>query len=117
MKNNGICVAGALSIQNDPTSLRSSHGETILSASSYSGPLKTLSNEKVNGDLHFRTFQPTIHLQTSRSVDTSHDDDYETLEFKVTNPDESSLDSLTSSKHVEHFDGNNIEVKPGEYYR
>ncbi|XP_043288768.1 uncharacterized protein pwn isoform X2 [Venturia canescens] len=104
------------SIQNDPTPLRSSD-ETVLSASSYSGPLKTSADERVEGVSHFRTFQPTIQLQTSRSVETSHDNDYETFAFKVTNPDESSLDSLTSSKHVEHFDGNNIEVKPGEYYR
>lgn len=45
--------------------------------------------------------------------------DKEEVRFEVRNTrhEDESIDELTSSKHVDHIDGNNIEVKPGEYYQ
>ncbi|KAK9302133.1 hypothetical protein QLX08_005744 [Tetragonisca angustula] len=108
-------LLGVSAIQNDPTSSRSSQEDVILSASAYTGPERTSS--VFHRDEPSPTFQKTIpafQLESSKSVDNY---DKEDVRFETRNTrHEESIDELTSSKHVDHIDGNNIEVRPGEYY-
>ncbi|KAK2580385.1 hypothetical protein KPH14_006140 [Odynerus spinipes] len=100
-----------MGIQNDRTSSRSSQEDLVLSASSYTGPERTFTSDRPNESLNFQRTAPAFRLETSKSIYS-----YEKNDMKDSYIEES-IDQLTSSKHVDHIDGNNIEVKPGEYYR
>jgi len=108
-----LSFAGTLAIQNDKTSSsRASRENIVLSASTYAGPEKTFSKSRPGVSLTYQKTIPAFHLESSRSVN-----DHEgRFAFTNTNRGES-IDELTSSKHVAHIDGNNIEVKAGEYYQ
>ena len=110
-----VVSTGVLAIQNDPTSSRQSQDDLVLSASSYTGPERTSSSGQRDETLHFQTSFPALQLESSKSV-ADRDRDETPFTFRVTSPDET-IDVLTPSKHVDHIEGNNIEVKPGEYYR
>ncbi|EFN80218.1 63 kDa sperm flagellar membrane protein [Harpegnathos saltator] len=58
---------------------------------------------------------PAFQLESSKSVN-GYDSEETRFVFTDASRDEP-IDELTSSKHVAHIDGNNIEVKPGEYYQ
>lgn len=108
-------LSGTLAIRNDRTSSRSrsSQDDPVLSASSYAGPQRTtLSSDRHDESLTFQRTSPAFRLETSKSV-YSYDNKNEIREYRSEEP----IDQLTSSKHVDHIDGNNIEVKSGEYYR
>lgn len=106
-------LSGTLAIRNDRTSSRSSKDDPVLSASSYAGPQRTtLSSDRRDESLTFQRTSPAFRLETSKSV-YSYDNKNEIRESRSEEP----IDQLTSSKHVDHIDGNNIEVKSGEYYR
>lgn len=107
--------AGVLAIQNDKTSSRTSRENIVLSASAYTGPEKTSSDGQSDESLTFQRTVPAIQLESSKSVN-DYDGEQSRLAFKDTNRNEL-IDELTSSKHVAHIDGNNIEVKTGEYYK
>lgn len=87
----------------------------MLSASAYTGPEKTSSANRPNKSLTFQRTVPAFQLESSRSVN-DHDGEAARFVFKDTSRDEH-IDELMSSKHVAHIDGNNIEVKAGEYYQ
>ncbi|XP_050591420.1 uncharacterized protein LOC126922673 isoform X2 [Bombus affinis] len=107
-------LLGVSAIRNDPTSSRSSQDDIILSASAYTGPERTSSVFHRDESPTFQKTVPAFQLESSKSVDNYDKDD---IRFEVRNTrHEESIDELTSSKHVDHIDGNNIEVKPGEYY-
>lgn len=77
------------------------------------GPQRTtLSSDRRDESLTFHRTSPAFRLETSKSV-YSYDNKNEIRESRSEEP----IDQLTSSKHVDHIDGNNIEVKSGEYYR
>lgn len=108
--------AGVSAIQNDKTSSRVSRENIVLSASAYTGPEKTSSGRQPAGEsLTFQRTVPAFQLESSKSVN-SYEREEDRFVFRGTNRDES-VDELTSSKHVDHIDGNNIEVKAGEYYQ
>lgn len=94
----------------------------MLSASGYTGPEKTSSrpaSAKGQVSLTLQRTMPTFRLESSRSVSQHHDRDegrFTVFTDTVANRDEP-IDELTASKHVAHIDGNNIEVKAGEYYQ
>lgn len=90
----------------------------MLSASAYTGPERTSSTSQPNRSPTFQKTVPAFQLESSRSVNDygDHDGEESKFVFQVTNRDEP-IDELMSSKHVSHFDGNNIEVKTGEYYQ
>ncbi|RLU26602.1 hypothetical protein DMN91_000398 [Ooceraea biroi] len=108
-----LLFAGTLAIQNDKTSSRASRENIVLSANAYTGPEKTSSKSRPV-TLTFQKTIPAFHLESSRSVS---DHDREESRFVFTDTNRESIDELTSSKHVAHIDGNNIEVKAGEYYQ
>jgi len=110
-----LSFAGTLAIQNDKTSSRASRENIVLSASTYTGPEKTSSKSRPGVSLTYQKTIPAFHLESSRSVN-DHDREESRFTFTDTNRGES-IDELTSSKHVAHIDGNNIEVKAGEYYQ
>ena len=86
----------------------------VLSASAFTGPERTsdVLQQEASSNLQ-RTF-PALQLESSKSI-SDYDRIEETPVFKSFSTDEP-IDILTSSKHVNQIDGNNIEVKPGEYY-
>lgn len=107
--------AGTLAIQNDKTVSRISRDNIVLSASSYTGPEKTSSANQPDESLTFQRTIPVLPLESSKSIN-SYEREESRFVFKDTSHDES-IDELMSSKHVDHIDGNNIEVKPNEYYQ
>ncbi|XP_003704326.2 calcium-binding EGF-like domain-containing protein pawn isoform X1 [Megachile rotundata] len=109
-----LVLLGVSAIQNDRTSSRSSQEDIILSASSYTGPERTSSVSHRDESPIFQRTVPAFQLESSKSIN-SYDKDEIKFEERNTRHD-ISIDELTSSKHVDHIDGNNIEVKPGEYY-
>lgn len=111
-----ILFADVLAIQNDKTSSRMSRENIVLSASAYTGPEKTSSENQPDESWTFQRTVPAFQLESSRNVN-EYDREETRVAFKDTNHDESTLDELTSSKHVAHIDGNNIEAKAGEYYQ
>lgn len=85
----------------------------MLSASAYTGPEKTSSENQPDESRTFQRTVPAFQLESSKN-------DYNREETRVVFKDahrDESIDELTSSKHVAHIDGNNIEVKAGEYYQ
>ncbi|XP_017766796.1 PREDICTED: uncharacterized protein LOC108555573 [Eufriesea mexicana] len=107
-------LLGVSAIQNDQTSSRSSQEDIILSASGYTGPGRTSSVFHREDSPTFQRTVPAFQLESSKSVSHYDRDD---VRFESTNArHEEPIDEFTSSKHVDHIDGNNIEVKPGEYY-
>lgn len=108
-------LAGVSAIQNDKTSSRTSQENIVLSASAYTGPEKTSSGSRADESQTFQRTIPAFHLESSKNVN-DYDREETRIVFKDTNRDES-IDELTSSKHVAHIDGNNIEAKAGEYYQ
>ncbi|XP_014474170.1 PREDICTED: uncharacterized protein LOC106744187, partial [Dinoponera quadriceps] len=102
-------------IQNDRTSSRVSREDVVLSASAYTGPEKTSSASQPRESVNFQKTVPAFQLESSKSTN-GYDREETRFVFRDTSRDES-IDELTSSKHVAHIDGNNIEVKPGEYYQ
>lgn len=111
-----FAFAEALAIQNDKTSSRVSRTNIVLSASAYTGPEKTSSANQPGGSLDFQKTVPAIQLESSKSVNDYDKEEPVRFVFRDTSHDES-IDELTSSKHVAHIDGNNIEVKPGETFQ
>ena len=107
-------VLGVLSIQNDPTRSKASQENMVLSASAFSGPERTSGALRHEASLNFQRTLPALHLESSRS--TNDNDRKETLYVEKRFSTDEPIDVLTSSKHVNQIDGNNIEVKPGEYY-
>ncbi|XP_076765417.1 calcium-binding EGF-like domain-containing protein pawn isoform X2 [Xylocopa sonorina] len=107
-------LLGVSAIQNDRTSSRPSREDIILSASAYTGPERTSSVFHRDGSQTFQRTVPAFQLESSKSIN-GYDKDDARFEHGNTRHVES-IDELTSSKHVDHIDGNNIEVKPGEYY-
>nr|XP_050844801.1 uncharacterized protein LOC127061661 [Vespula vulgaris] len=108
-----LLTAATLAIQNDRTSSRSSQDDPVLSASSYTGPQRTtLSSDRRDESLTFQRTSPAFRLETSKSVYS-----YDNKNDMRGSHSEEPIDQLTSSKHVDHIDGNNIELKSGEYYR
>ncbi|XP_032675585.1 uncharacterized protein LOC116846171 [Odontomachus brunneus] len=105
----------ALAIQNDKTSSRLSRENIVLSASAYTGPEKTFSTNLPGVSLNFQKTVPAFQLESSKSVN-GYEGEKTRFVFKDMSRDEF-IDELTSSKHVANIDGNNIEVKPGEYYQ
>ncbi|XP_078032954.1 calcium-binding EGF-like domain-containing protein pawn [Augochlora pura] len=108
-----LAVAGVSAIQNDRTFSRSTAEDMILSASGYTGPERTSSVLHRDGSPTFHRTVPAFQLESSKSVSGFDKSD---VRFEDSRHEEA-IDELTSSKHVDHIDGNNIEVKPGEYYR
>ncbi|CAK9827239.1 63 kDa sperm flagellar membrane protein [Anthophora retusa] len=107
-------LIGVSAIQNDRTSSKSSQDDIVLSASAYMGPDRTSSVLHRDGSPTFHRTIPAFQLESSKSV---HKYDRDDARFEDRhNRHEESIDELTSSKHVDHIDGNNIEVRPGEYY-
>ncbi|KAK0084705.1 hypothetical protein PV325_006553 [Microctonus aethiopoides] len=112
-------------IQNTPTSSKMSDNNVILSASSLAHDKTILSSfslsktkdsniKELTSD--FEITQPALQLESSRSMNSLDGDDADSI-YKLTTHDGVLLDAtITASKHVEHIDGNNIEVKPVEYY-
>ncbi|XP_050447634.1 uncharacterized protein LOC126849645 isoform X2 [Cataglyphis hispanica] len=109
-----LALSGVLAIQNDKTSSRTSRDNIVLSANAYSGPEKT-SSDSQSESLTFQRTVPAFQLESSKSV-RDYDGEQSRFVFKDTDRDEP-IDELTSSKHVAQIDGNNIEVKAGEYYK
>ncbi|KAG7189129.1 hypothetical protein KM043_008697 [Ampulex compressa] len=110
-----LLTGGALAIQNDQTTSRSSQKEIALSASAYTGVDSTSSESRQDGSYVFQKTAPTFQLESSKSVDILDRDE---TNFHTERPaNEETMDELTSSKVVDQIDGNNIEVKPSEYYR
>ena len=108
-------MTGVSAIQNDPTSSRSSQEDVILSASAYTGAERTSSVFHHDESPTFQKTVPAFQLESSKSINNYDKDD---VRFETKNTmHEESIDELTSSKHVDHIDGNNIEVRPGEYYQ
>lgn len=107
-------IVGVISIQNDPTLSKSWLESTILSASAFTGPEKTSSDSKNIESLNLHRTLPAFQLESSKSV--SEFDLEETHHVKKDLSTSEPIDVLTSSKFVNHIDGNNIEVKPGDYY-
>lgn len=108
-------LAEVSAIQNDKTSSQVSRENIVLSASAYTGPEKTSSERQLDESLTFQRTAPTFQLESSKSVNI-YEREEDKFAFRDTNRDET-VDELTSSKHVDHIDGNNIEVKAGEYYQ
>ncbi|XP_036142162.1 uncharacterized protein LOC105829558 [Monomorium pharaonis] len=106
-------LAGVSAIQNDKTSSRMSRENIVLSASVYTGPEKTSSESQPDASRTFQRTIPAFQLESSKNVN-DYDREETRILFKETNHE--SIDDLTSSKHVAHIDGNNIEAKAGEYY-
>lgn len=107
-------VLGVLSIQNDPTRSKSSQESMVSSASAFSDPERTYDvlQHEYSSSLQ-RTF-PALQLESSKSA--SDYDKEETLYIKKSFSTDEPIDVLTSLKHINQIDGNNLEVKPGEYY-
>lgn len=103
-------LSGVSAIQNDKTSSRVSRENIVLSASAYTGPEKTSS--QLDESQTFQRTVPAFQLESSRN-------DYDRQETRIVFKDTSheSVDELTTSKHVAHIDGNNIEAKASEYYQ
>lgn len=109
-----LALSGVLAIQNDKTSSRMSRENIVLSASAYTGPEKTSSRSHPDESWTFQRTVPAFQLESSKNVN-DYDREETRIVFKDTSHDES-INELTSSKHVAHIDGNNIETKAGEYY-
>ncbi|XP_024879421.1 uncharacterized protein LOC112459519 [Temnothorax curvispinosus] len=109
-----LALSGVSAIQNDKTSSRVSRDNIVLSANAYTGPEKTSSGSQPDESRTFQRTVPAFQLESSKNVN-DYDREETRLVFKDTSRDES-IDELTSSKHVAHIDGNNIEAKAGEYY-
>ncbi|XP_066601025.1 uncharacterized protein pwn [Prorops nasuta] len=111
-------LVGAMAIQNDKTSLKSSSSDDlVLSASTfYTGPERTSDVMQHDESHTFHKTLPAFKIESSRSVDHTVTEETRFV-FKNDHRDSGSIDELVSSKHVDQIDGNNIEVKPGEYYR
>lgn len=107
---------GVSAIQNDPTSSRSSQKDMILSGSAYTGPERTSNAFHREKSPTFQRTAPAFQLESSKSMN-NYDKEEVRFEVRNTRHEDESIDELTSSKHVDHIDGNNIEVKPGEYYQ
>lgn len=110
-----FALAETSAIQNDKTTSRLSRENIVLSASAYTGPEKTSSVNLPGVSLNFQKTVPAFQLESSKSVN-GYDREEARFVFKDMSHDES-IDELTSSKHMANIDGNNIEVKPGEYYQ
>lgn len=110
-----ILLLGVSAIQNDPTSSRSSQEDMILSGSAYTGPERTSNAFHRDKSPTFQRTAPAFQLESSKSMN-NYDKEEVRFEVRNTRHEDESIDELTSSKHVDHIDGNNIEVKPGEYY-
>ncbi|XP_014208200.1 uncharacterized protein LOC106639211 [Copidosoma floridanum] len=125
-------VKRVLGIQNDRTGRRASPtDDPVLSASSYA---ERTSDEQLqsHGSSSLQRTSDALRLESSRSV-LDNDDNEPELELDATKypsslgraepvttttfNDEQAVDALTSSKLIDQIDGNQIEVKPGEYYR
>ncbi|XP_020285249.1 uncharacterized protein LOC109855390 isoform X2 [Pseudomyrmex gracilis] len=109
-----LALFGVSAIQNDRTSSHMSRENIVLSASAYTGPEKTSSRSQLDESLIFQRTVPAFQLESSKSVN-NYDKEETRFTFKDTNRDEP-IDELIPSKHVAHIDGNNIEVKAGEYF-
>lgn len=87
----------------------------MLSASAYTGPEKTSSTSQPGGSLDFQKTLPAFQLESSKSMNDYEKEEPVRFVLRSASRDEP-IDELTSSKHMAHIDGNNIEVKPGEYF-
>ncbi|XP_043262800.1 uncharacterized protein LOC122403373 [Colletes gigas] len=111
-----LILPGVLTIQNNRTSSRSSQEVTVASSDTQRYP----NWEKTSNVLHrdgsptFQRTVPAFQLESSRSVD-NFDKNEVRFEDEDTRHVEA-MDELTSSKYIDHIDGNNIEVKPDKYY-
>ncbi|KAH0554379.1 hypothetical protein KQX54_010176 [Cotesia glomerata] len=105
-------------IQNTPTYLVSSEDHVVLSASSfnpdktYSGPEKESDDELASS---YKTIQSTVQHKNSKNVE-SFKPGVEDVSVKERNHDIGWNTVITASKYVNDIDGNNIEVKPAEYF-
>ncbi|XP_033218717.1 uncharacterized protein LOC117174095 isoform X4 [Belonocnema kinseyi] len=107
-------VACVLSIQNDPTRSKSSQENMVFSASAFSGPKRTYGALEHEASLSLQRTLPALQLESSKSA--SDYDRKEPLYIEKTFNAHEPIDVLTSSKNINQIDGNNLEVKPGEYY-
>ncbi|XP_023288745.1 uncharacterized protein LOC105702468, partial [Orussus abietinus] len=98
-------------IQSQRTSSRTSQ-DIVLSSSAYSSPERTQEMLQ-GGSRDFQRTFPALHLEASR--DNSQNEEIPLASKRIYFKE--SIDDLTSSKHMDHLEGNNIEVRPGEYYR
>ncbi|XP_033218713.1 uncharacterized protein LOC117174095 isoform X2 [Belonocnema kinseyi] len=105
---------GVLSIQNDPTRSKSSQENMVFSASAFSGPKRTYGALEHEASLSLQRTLPALQLESSKSA--SDYDRKEPLYIEKTFNAHEPIDVLTSSKNINQIDGNNLEVKPGEYY-
>ncbi|XP_026666748.1 uncharacterized protein LOC108632999 isoform X3 [Ceratina calcarata] len=104
---------GVSAIQNDQTSSRSSREDIILSASAYTGPERTSNAFHRDGSPSFQRTVPAFQLESSKSINNY---DKDGVRFEDGNDrHEEPIDELTSSKHIDHMDGNNIEPYVNEY--
>ncbi|CAD6239486.1 GSCOCG00008712001-RA-CDS [Cotesia congregata] len=105
-------------IQNTPTYLVSSEDHVVLSASSfnhdktYSGPEKESEDELAS---NYKTIQSTVQHKNSKNVE-NFKPGIEDVSVKERNHDIGWNTVITASKYVNDIDGNNIEVKPAEYF-
>ncbi|XP_046473603.1 uncharacterized protein pwn [Neodiprion pinetum] len=114
----GFCVGitGVLAVQNAPTSHFPESEKLVLSASSYPNREKTLNNLVHDASLsRLQRTNPALEFASSENVENTEGERFHTLSRNAL-PEES-IDLLTASKHVNHIDGNNIEIKPGDYFR
>lgn len=116
IKKNYFSAVGA--IQNTPTYLVSSEDHVVLSASSfnhdktYSGPEKESEDELASS---YKTIQSTVQHKNSKNVE-SFKPEAEDVSVKEKNHDIRWNTVITASKYINEIDGNNIEVKPAEYF-
>lgn len=108
---------GVVTIQNTPTSSRSlSQDDVILSASSFGADRTSVAGKNIDKSTKdFVSTKPVHQLESSRSLETLDKEDIDTTN-QLTSPDGNFDPVITASKHIEHIEGNNIEVKPAEYY-
>ncbi|KAF7992926.1 hypothetical protein HCN44_005707 [Aphidius gifuensis] len=95
-------------IQNEPTSSKSSNDDVQLSASSFT-PEKTkdYNNKNINDVMNnFATSKIPFLLESSKNFDINYD----------SQSDISLDEQATASKNVKDIDENNIESKPGDYF-
>lgn len=126
-----ISIAGSLAAHNEQTRSKSSQEDIVLSASAISNPDKTFAGDYLQsaGSVNVRRTRDAVRLESSRSLGDRPTDDGSNHVTEGTDNDERSYarnsvaseplgdDVLTSSKLVDQIDGNQIEVKPGKYYR
>ncbi|XP_020709953.2 uncharacterized protein LOC105689295 [Athalia rosae] len=114
----GITAGVRAAVENERTSQSSESGKLVLAASSaYFQREKTANGLSNDAPSRLQRTSPSLQLAGSENFHQENTETERAFPSSRSNFPDEPIDMLTASKHVDQIEGNNIEGKPGDYYR